>query len=315
MPRRLTPEQGNTLAKTRSPMVGILLFYLSAWFLSSLDASGKWVMALGTPLLVFCWFRYLVHVLFILCIALPSKGLGVLKPKLPKMQLLRGVAMLSATLSFFTTLSYLHQAEATAIVFMSPLLILLVAPWLLKEPAQPSRWLAAIAGFVGLLIIIRPSAGLPAEGVGFGLLTACLFACQHIATRKLAKDEAFTTLLWSGATGVLLISIALPIVLPQHWEILEQFDTVTWCILLSCGISGGIGQMLQILAYRTTPASLLAPFLYLHITAAASIGWLVWGHFPDALTWLGIGIISASGVINALAEWHRTKVPKTPNVI
>jgi drug/metabolite transporter (DMT)-like permease len=73
--------------------------------------------------------------------------------------------------------------------------------------------------------------------------------------------------------------------------------------------------MLQILAYRTTPASLLAPFLYLHITAAASIGWLVWGHFPDALTWLGIGIISASGVINALAEWRRTKVPKTPNVI
>jgi drug/metabolite transporter (DMT)-like permease len=55
--------------------------------------------------------------------------------------------------------------------------------------------------------------------------------------------------------------------------------------------------------------------LYLHITAAASIGWLVWGHFPDALTWLGIGIISASGVINALAEWRRTKVPKTPNVI
>lgn len=213
--------------------------------------------------------------------------------------------MLSATISFFTTLSFLHQAEATAIVFMSPLIILLIAPLILKEPAQSSRWIAALAGFVGLLIIIRPSAGLPLIGVMTGLLTAVLFACQHIATRKLASDDPFTTLLWSGLIGVLTLSISLPFVLPQSWPLLKQFEPITWLIMLSSGINGGIGQMLQIVAYRRAPASLLAPFLYLHITAAATIGWLVWGHLPDPITWCGIAIISVSGMVNAVVEWRR----------
>src|SRR5690606_16428461 len=159
------------------------------------------------------WMRYFVHLLMVL--VMPSRGLGVFRCLRPGAQLARGSIMLLATLSFFTTLRYLPQAEATSINFLSPLIVLAVAPWVLKEPARLSRWVAAGVGFLGVLVIIRPAAGLDTVGTLFGLLTACLFACQFIATRRVAVDGPFTTLIWSGAVGSLALTVALPFVLPK----------------------------------------------------------------------------------------------------
>src|SRR5690606_2238706 len=125
------------------PLVGIVLLILSAWTLSCLDASGKWVMAAGVPLLILCWVRYLVHLLLVLALVLPGRGVGILRSRHPREQLLRGGSMLVATLAFFTTLSYMPQAEATAINFLAPLIVLALAPWVLKEPPRASRWVAA----------------------------------------------------------------------------------------------------------------------------------------------------------------------------
>jgi hypothetical protein len=215
--------------------------------------------------------------------------------------------MLGATLTFFTSLSYLPQAEATAIIFISPLIMLSVAPWILKEPIRKTRWVAAGVGFIGVLLVIRPSSGLPLMGVITGLLTACLFATQHLTTRMVAKDDPFTTLVWSGGLGTLALAFTLPFILPTAWPILTSMPTPVWAVMLSTGITGGVGHLLQIQAYRFAPASLLAPFIYLQMTVAASMGWLIWSHFPDATTWLGIGIICASGVANSLIEWYRSR--------
>src|SRR5699024_4714682 len=100
------------------PLLGIVLLVLSTWALSSLDASGKWVMAAGLPLLVMCWVRYLIHLFLVAGIMIPIKGRKVLKAKRPVDQILRGLIMLFATLSFFSALRYLPQAEATAINFL-----------------------------------------------------------------------------------------------------------------------------------------------------------------------------------------------------
>src|SRR3546814_7827237 len=78
-------------------------------------------------------------------------------------------------------------------------------------------------------------------------------------------------------------------------------------LLISTGVSGALGHLLQIGAYRNAAASTLAPFVYLQIVSAATVGWLVWGHFPDALTWLGIAIICASGIVIGLLEWRRNR--------
>jgi len=290
------------------PLVGIVLLILSAWTLSCLDASGKWVMAAGVPLLILCWVRYLVHLLLVLALVLPGRGVGILRSRHPREQLVRGGSMLVATLAFFTTLSYMPQAEATAINFLAPLIVLALAPWVLKEPPRASRWVAAGVAFIGVLIIIRPGGGLHPLGVLFGLLTACCFAAQFIATRRVAGDDPYTSLIWSGAVGAVCLTLALPFTLPPALPALRELDAGNWLLLLSTGLSGALGHLMQIGAYRNAAASTLAPFVYLQIVSATAIGWLAWGHFPDALTWLGIAIICGSGIVIGLIEWRRSRV-------
>ncbi|MFT0545074.1 DMT family transporter [Allopusillimonas ginsengisoli] len=287
------------------PLAGIVVLVLSTWALSGLDASGKWVMGGGVSLLMLCWVRYVVHLLLVLGLVLPVRGAAVLRSVRPRAQIVRGGVMLLATMSFFTTLHYLPQAEATAINFLAPLIVLSLAPWLLKEAARVSRWVAAGVGFAGVLIVIRPGAGLDPVGTLFGLLTACLFAGQFLATRKVAIDNPFTTLIWSGGVGSVCLTLALPFILPDALPILAQLDAWQWVILISTGFWGALGHLLQIQAYRHAAASLLAPFVYLQIVSAAVLGWWVWGQFPDALSWLGIGIICASGITIGMVEWRR----------
>jgi drug/metabolite transporter (DMT)-like permease len=289
------------------PLIGIALLLLSLVCLTTLDASGKWVMGTGVPLLILVWFRYLVNLLLVLAVVLPTTGPSVLRSKTPGLQCLRAFAMLCATLTFFTALSYLPQAEATAIIFISPLLMLAVAPWILKEPMRKARWVAAGVSFLGVLLVIRPSSGLPLAGVIAGLLTACLFATQHLTTRLVAQDHPFTTLLWSCGLGGLALACTLPFTLPDAWLILTNMEPWVWVVMLSTGLTGGVGHLLQIQAYRFAPASMLAPFIYLQITVAATLGWLIWSDFPDATTWLGIAIICASGIVNSLIEWRRSR--------
>lgn len=305
MPRvpPLLPANRYTAPDAR-PVAGVLFLLASMWCLCMLDASGKWVMQIGVPLLVLCFARYLVHFFLVLGIVLSRRDNTLFVSKFPRLQCLRGLVMLGATITLFTALSYLPQAEATAIAFMAPLIMLAVAPFVLKEPARRSRWVAAACGFVGVLIVVRPQADLPLTGVLCGLLTALLFAAQHLITRLVARDDAMTTLLWSGAVGTLGFGVMMPFVIPVAWPVMQQIGTFEWCVMLSTGLSGGLGQLLQISAYRRAPASTLAPFIYLQIVVASIVGWLIWGVFPDRVTWLGIGIIAMSGVTGSLFEWR-----------
>ncbi|HRL21237.1 MAG TPA: DMT family transporter [Alcaligenes sp.] len=310
-----TPATGShtrtALSSSAFPLAGVLILVLSSWALSGLDASGKWIMGFGVPLLVMCWFRYVVHLGLVLALVLPVKGRRVLRSARPKAQILRGTVMMLATFSFFSALRYLPQAEATAINFLAPLLVLSVAPWLLKEPPRISRWIAAGVGFLGVLIIIRPTGGLHPMGILFGLITACMFATQFIATRRVAVDDAMTTLIWSGAVGSICLTIALPFILPPALPALKALSPFQWLILASTGFWGCLGHLLQIQAYQRASASLLAPFVYLQIVAAAALGWMIWGQFPDVFTWIGIGVVCASGIVIGALEWRRQARPGT----
>lgn len=287
---------------SRQTLLAVVQLVACGWALSSLDASAKWTMEAGIGLLFVCWVRYITHLLAALPVALHASGRHALHSVAVRWQLLRGAFMLASTMAFFTTLSYLPQAQATAINFLAPLLVLLVAPWLLREAPQLSRWLATAAGFAGVLIVIRPGAGLDPVGTLFGLLTACLFTGQYVANRLVAGDDPLTSLVWSGAIGTLALSLAWPLYGPQAMPLLQQLSPLQWLVLLSTGLWGALGHLLQIQAYRNAPASLLSPFLYMQIIAASTIGWLVWRQFPDLTSWLGIGLIIVSGLAVMLRE-------------
>ena len=294
----------------RSPnaLAGVAILLLSLSVLSILDAAGKWVLILGVPLLVVTWFRYVVHFLLILLLALSRRELRLFRSVSLKYQVMRGTTLLFTTMSFFTTLSYMPQAQATTMVFLAPLIILAMAPWILGEQKRVSRWAAAGLGFVGVLIVIRPSSGLDPVGVMFGFLTAGLMAIQHLLTRKVAVDHPLTTMLWSGLIGAASVSLVAPVILPivaTDWrQTLAGLGLWDWTVLLSMGLTGGVGHLLQAQSYRLAPASLLAPFMYLQIISASALGWLIWGDFPDRVSWIGIGLICASGAGIAWYEWY-----------
>src|SRR5690625_496652 len=128
---------------TTHPIAGTIILVLSTWALSTLDASGKWVMAAGLSLFFMVWVRYVLHLILVVALVVPVKGWQVFRARQPGMQIMRGVVMLLATYSFFTALSYMPQAEATAINLLPPLIVLADAPVVPRQPPAVPRSVAA----------------------------------------------------------------------------------------------------------------------------------------------------------------------------
>ena len=129
-------------------------------------------------------------------------------------------------------------------------------------------------------------------------------------TRKLAEDDAMTTLLWTGLVGTALSTVFLAFYLDDLLSMVVNYRWIDWLVLASTGIFGTLGHWLQIKAYQNAPASLLAPFVYLQIVAATVLGWIIWRQFPDALSWLGIAIVCGSGVVVSIIEWRDNQAVK-----
>jgi drug/metabolite transporter (DMT)-like permease len=279
-------------------MSGILLHIAGLWTLSTLDASGKWLVMGGVPVLMVTWFRYVVHMALMSLVVLPRRGGAIFRTRSLARQLIRGVLMIATTVLFFSVLGRLPLAEATALNFMAPLFLMAIAPWLLHEPHRLHRWLGVLAGFAGVLIVVRPGADLDPFGVVLGLLTAFTFALFQVATRRVAHDDPLTTNYYGGLFGAVALSLALPWV----WQT-PDLAPWQWLLLISTGVTGFLGHWLQIMAYSRTQATLLAPFSYLQIVAAAVLGWLVFGQLPGLASAAGIVMICAAGL--AVVLWER----------
>ena len=232
----------------------------------------------GRAALVLSWFRYAVHLLLVLALVLPARAADIAQQQAARADPARRLDVPGhAHVLHDPELhpaggSHRHQLPRPA-----PGAVGGARP---HEPARLSRFIAAGVAFVGVLIVIRPGGGLHPLGTIFGLITACCFAVHFIATRRVAGDDPFTSLIWSGAVGTLFLTLALPFILPPALPVLRALSATDWALLISTGITGGLGHLFQIAAYRRAPASTLAPFVYLQIVSATSVGWLVWGHFP-----------------------------------
>jgi drug/metabolite transporter (DMT)-like permease len=281
---------------------GILLHVAGLWTLSALDASGKLLVMAGVPVLLISWVRYVVHTALMAAVLLPRRGRSLLHTRSLPRQMVRSVLMIASTVMFFSVLGRLPLAQATAINFLSPLIVMAMAPWLLHEPHRLHRWLGVAAGFTGMLIVVRPGAQLDPIGVALGLATATVFAFFQMSTRRVAHDDPLTTNFYGGLTGTVLLTLALP----WFWTV-PDLPAWQWALLISTGLSGFAGHWMQIAAYRRSPATLLAPFSYLQIASATALGWLVFGQWPDATTWLGIALICAAGLAVVLVETRRAR--------
>jgi drug/metabolite transporter (DMT)-like permease len=288
---------------------GIFLHIGGLWTLSTLDASGKWLVMAGVPVLMVAWFRYVVHILLMTAVVLPKRGTAIFKTRSLPRQMVRGLMMIVTTTLFFSVLGRLPLAEGTAMNFMAPLFLMAMAPWLLHEPHRLHRWLGVLVGFAGILIVVRPGSQLDPLGVVLGLMTALAFAFYQIATRRVAHDDPLTTNYYGGLCGALALTLAAP----WYWQSLD-LTAGQWLLLISTGVTGFIGHWLQIAAYSRAQATLLAPFSYLQIVSATTLGWLVFGQLPGLATAIGIALICLAGLGVVLWETRRVPVrlPRVP---
>lgn len=219
---------------------------------------------------------------------------------------IRGALIATATLLFFWGLKYLPLADAIAIFFVEPLVLTLISAVFLGEKVGWRRLSAIVVGFIGALLVIRPSfqtIGLPAL---LPLVAACCFAIYLALTRKVAQAEDVLTMqLWAGIFGGLTLLIALIVgevatisVIDPTWP-----SAYEWVMLALLGVIGTVGHLLIVGAFSRASPSILAPFQYLEILGATLLGVLIFGEFPGLMTWLGISIIVASG----LYVFHRER--------
>jgi drug/metabolite transporter (DMT)-like permease len=281
------------------------LLFLSAQVLFNLvDATGKYLVR-DFPVLTVSWARYLFHLLFMLGYVALAWQPGLLATRRQGLQIVRGLTLIGFATFLFAALKHLPQAEAVAISFVAPLLILVLAAPLLGERVGLARWAAAIGGFAGMLIVVRPGSGLAPLGVAFALATLVCNTAFQLTTRKLAlTEQPIATVFYSAVVGTVGTTALLPFGLPDHWP-----DAWQSLLFLSFGVTGSVSHLLLIRAYRLAPASFIAPLIYCHIVLATLSGWVFFGQFPDGATLAGIAAIVASGAAIAAYETRRRAPP------
>ena len=282
------------------PLLGIGLTLLAVLCFAALDATSKTLsQTFAVPLLV--WGRYVTHFLLMVIFLAPSMRAGLLTTHRPRSQILRAVMLIGTTGCAMAALRTMPLAEATAILFATPLAVALLAGPILGERVGIARWIALAAGCGGMLLVARPGGAMSAAGIAWALAAAACYTIYQIQTRQLSPTEnTWTLLFYTALVGTVATSLALPLFwggpLPTPLQALA---------IASLGIYGGTGHFLLIHAFRHAQASTLAPFHYAQMVWAALFGWLFFDHVPDTVSTLGMAIIAASGV--GMAAWERRR--------
>ena len=277
---------------------GILLIVLATLAFAVLDACTKYAVAL-VPVLMLLWFRYAFQAVLTFVLRFPVQRMGLFATQNPRFQILRGVLLLITSACSFVGLRYLPVGEFTAITMLSPLVAMALAAWILKNHVSTQRWLLMAAGLVGVLLVARPGGQVFSWALLLPLLLVIAYAWFQVLTSRLSGEEnPYTMHFYTGLVGAVVMC---PIML-WSWDSAALLTHWPWFVLI--GFLGTFGHLMLIRAYMRASAPVLTPYLYVQIAFATLAGWLVFEHVPDALAWLGIGIIAASGVGNAVQSAH-----------
>lgn len=268
---------------------------------TSLDSTMKY--ALGYyPLLEVTWARFFFATLFAMVIVNRKLSTLVHTVNLP-MQLARASLLAVTTGLFNAGVSALPLPTATTIMFMSPLVVTLLSGSVLGEHVGWRRFTSVAVGFIGAVIVIRiwetGLANLDHHAL-FLLAAACTNASYQILTRMLRNENPYTTLLYSAAVGAVVTS-ALMLVY-GGWQ---TPDARGWSLFLMSGLFGCVGHLCLIRAYSIAPASVIAPFSYSSLIWATILGFVIWGDWPMATTWIGASLIIGSGIY---IFWRETRL-------
>jgi len=251
----------------------------------------------GTEQLV--WARQGSHLVLMIALFAPSLGLGLIRTKKLKWQILRSVVLLVSTLFFFSGVKFLPLAKAASIGFMGPFFVALMAWPILGERLSWPRLLAIAIGFAGALLIIRPRSEMFQWASLLIVGSSFCYALYQILTRFVGgHDKPETSAVYSALVGTLVLSLYVPFA----WSPIQSWGD--GALMFSLGILGGLGHYCVARALVYAQANLVAPFVYWQLVGAVVVGYVISGHLPDAYTWLGAAIIVAAGLY---IGWRETR--------
>ena len=266
----------------------LILFAVLAFSIT--DVQAKY-LSQTLPIFQIAWARFFGYFLLVTLMFWPKRRWSILSSSRIDLQIFRGAMLVICILLLYTVLRFMPLADAVAIIFVSPILVTALSVPLLKERVGLRRWVAVGVGFMGAVMIIRPSMGMMHWPVFLALGTAFSFALFSITTRMLSStDDSVTTLFYPALIGTAVLS---PIALFQ-WE--HPTNLLEFVLLLGLGVSGAVSQSGLVKAYQLAPAAVLAPMMYSQLLWNTLFGFLISGDFPDRWTVLGAGIVVASGL-------------------
>jgi drug/metabolite transporter (DMT)-like permease len=277
------------------PLLGVMLVIGATLLFACNDAANKYLVAsYDVPLVAF--IRYLVHAMLMVAILGPLQGRALVRTARTGLVVVRSLCLVIGTLLAGLALQRMPIAETVSLFYLAPILVVLLARPILGEQIGLMGWLAALGGFVGVVLIARPGGGLDPLGVVFALSNVGVTVTYYMLSRVLARSERTMALLFYSA---LAGAICFGLVAPWFW-----FGTVPglldMALFVSLGLTAGLGHFCFTAANRYAEASVLAPMTYLHLLWAGVVGWLVFGQLPDSVGLAGMGVIGCAGIAVAL---------------
>lgn len=267
--------------------------------------AGAIMKLLGDQLSAYqvAWFRFTGMASILAPYLIWRYGLRGLKPARPLVQVVRGLTMAGGTTFFVLGAKTVDYADAIAILYAYPFILVIIAVLFLGEKANWTVWIGIITGFIGVLLVMRP------EFDQINLGTLYIFICAMVVGLQLALNRklgAISPPLITAFFGALFASLALTLLLPGSWQ---PIPDDAWFYIALLILSGAINQTLLVFAFAHADASTLAPFTYFEIVSAVIFGYLFFDTLPSALSWLGIFLITGGGIYVARAL-HLQNIPR-----
>ncbi|MEM7059012.1 MAG: EamA family transporter [Pseudomonadota bacterium] len=281
-------------ALSNTPQTGLILVTVAFLYAPLLDVFAKLLTETISPGMVGMG-RFALASLFLIPLVSITGQWG----RLRRGHVLAGVFLGTALLCFNSALQVMPIANAIAIFFVEPLILTVLSALILKESIGWRRILAVCVGLVGAIIVIRPNWEAFGPAAALPLGTAVCFACYMLVTKVMVTDgKPLLLQFWTGtaAATVLLIATAAGTEAEVSFLILSWPTWSETLLFLCLGVVAVAAHQMIVLSLARIDASVVAPMQYIEIISATLFGWWIFGDFPDLWTWIGAGIIIASGV-------------------
>ena len=280
------------------PGLGIALVLLTSACFSVSDTLIKYLGA-WLPVLFLLWARYAIQA-GTMAVWLARRGRRGFATAHPGFQWVRGALLLLTSGMSYFGLQLMPVAEFTALGMLTPVVVTMLAAWVLHEPVSRTRWALVCGGFIGALIVIRPGSGVFGWAAIFPLLMALCYGAFQVLTSRLASLESpYTTHFYTGFSGTVLVTPLLLLHAGDYAAAVQSAPTGKLLLVVGIGAFATAGHLFLIFAFGHAPMATLMPFVYTQIAFALAVSFVVFRHLPDAWAWFGMGGIAACGAVSA----------------